>query len=458
MRIVLNVLCVAIFVLSFDCITCEKRYCNEGLGVCTPFAQCSNLTKFNDGSDHLSVRFNIELETDACHYMELCCDPEDVIEEPFLGNEGRTQHVGESINDRDNRGSSSSDKSNLISTPETLSRLQECNSETHECIPFFYCNTDTTTDGAETLTTRNNFAGCDHESDVCCNKNENIARMVPTICGLRNKDGIGFSVTNSIDEAQYAEFPWMASLTGKLFDGTNNKDWTNYFCGGSLIHPSVVLTGAHCVYNLTASEIKVTLGEWDTKSTKEIFDTSVHQVKRIIPHEDFVPTNLYNDVALLILKTPAKLSVHINTICLPPPNNKIAQVNCFASGWGSDYYGEDAYRTNLKKVEVPPVPLRDCQEALRATKLGPRFKIHPSFMCAGGELGVDTCTGDGGSPLVCPVPGKSEVYYQAGVVAWGIECGKENVPGVYANVAKFRTWIDNKMNQLGYGTSSYTLE
>ena len=51
-----------------------------------------------------------------------------------------------------------------------------------------------------------------------------------------------------------------------------------------------------------------------------------------------------------------------------------------------------------------------CQSKLRLAKkpnrnsslLGPAFKLHPSFLCAGGGEDQDTCTGDGGSPLVCP--------------------------------------------------------
>lgn len=44
----------------------------------------------------------------------------------------------------------------------------------------------------------------------------------------------------------------------------------------------------------------------------------------------------------------------------------------------------------------------ECQKRLRSTRLGEYFQLHGSFMCAGGELDKDTCTGDGGGPLVCP--------------------------------------------------------
>ena len=87
-----------------------------------------------------------------------------------------------------------------------------------------------------------------------------------------------------------------------------------------------------------------------------------------------------------------------------------------------------------------------------------------SFMCAGGIGGVDTCKGDGGSPLVCktrngPWYQVKNIYlyiymyiyiyiislHQAGIVSWGIGCGEENVPAVYASVATASCWIDKEV-------------
>lgn len=52
---------------------------------------------------------------------------------------------------------------------------------------------------------------------------------------------------------------------------------------------------------------------------------------------------------------------------------------------------EGKYQVILKKVELPVVPRGPCINALRTTRLGQFFKLHESFICAGGQLGKDTC-------------------------------------------------------------------
>lgn len=161
--------------------------------------------------------------------------------------------------------------------------------------------------------------------------------------------------------------------------------------------------------------------------------------------------------ALLYVNYPFVLADHISTICLPPQNFESNSKSCFASGWGKDVFGKAGkYSVIMKKVQLPIVDATACELELQKTRLTKKFRLHPTFICAGGEAGTDTCEGDGGAPLVCPVGVTTENRYaQFGSVAWGIGCN-QNRPAVYTNIAGFRNWIDNEMAILGMNTSSYT--
>lgn len=97
------------------------------------------------------------------------------------------------------------------------------------------------------------------------------------------------------------------------------------------------------------------------------------------------------------------------------------------------------------------VPRDRCQKVLRDAKLGPRFTLHKSFICAGGEANKDACKGDGGGPLICPVRGQPDKYEQVGIVSWGLTCGVRDTPGVYVNLGLYRQWIDDTIELLNSG-------
>lgn len=78
----------------------------------------------------------------------------------------------------------------------------------------------------------------------------------------------------------------------------------------------------------------------------------------------------------------------MNTICLPSQDATFDHEQCIVTGWGRDDFGDElSYQSILKKIEIPIVAKDDCETKLRKTKLGQRFKIHESFLCAGGEAG-----------------------------------------------------------------------
>lgn len=98
------------------------------------------------------------------------------------------------------------------------------------------------------------------------------------------------------------------------------------------------------------------------------------------------------------------------------------------------------YQVIPKQISLDLVSNADCEQTLRNTRLGEFFILDKSFMCAGGQEGEDTCKGDGGGPLICPMDDGS--YVQTGIVAWGIDCGKNGIPGVYADVQDGLCFID----------------
>ena len=182
-----------------------------------------------------------------------------------------------------------------------------------------------------------------------------------------------------------------------------------------------------------------------------MFDYPEDDVESSVIHENYYEATMWNDVALLFLKKPFKVSPNISPICLPPQGHNFDYNRCIVSGWGNNAFGEAGkFQNILQYVQVPIVSHQECQRSLKSTNiLSNRFQLHESFICAGGEEGNDACRGDGGSPLICPISNKKGYYYQAGIVSWGLEFGNKGVPGFYVKVSKFRNWIDGKLNEHG---------
>lgn len=158
---------------------------------------------------------------------------------------------------------------------------------------------------------------------------------------------------------------------------------------------------------------------------------------------------MQNDLALLVLNDPVSISDKVNVICIPSPTSVFDKTLCM--------YTRASWKNERKKlIELPIVSRETCVNLYRINSgLGVSFRLHGSFICAGGEVNKDACVGDGGSPLVCPVTNQPGRYQQVGIVTWGVGCGEFNLPGVYVNLGLFREWIGEIMIENKFNTKTY---
>lgn len=274
-------------------------------------------------------------------------------------------------------------------------------------------------------------------------KNLNLLR-----CGYRTlAESNGQQMATRIldgDESQPNEFPWMIGLFLRL-----DNDNLRFLGGGSLIHRSVILTVAHLIQNHPVENLIVRAGEHNILDPLNDGKRQERNVSRKIVHSNFYVKAFINDIALLVIDQPFQLTAVVNTVCLPPQSvrNDDDGTICASSGWGKNAAGRKGqYQATLKKVTLPIVSRRKCEQKLRQTPLGPFYNLDESLMCAGGGR-RDTCKGDGGSPLFCKIPQDSRRFYQTGIVAAGLGCGSD-APGLYVNVAHFSNWIKHQLARM----------
>uniref|UniRef100_A0A5S6Q342 Peptidase S1 domain-containing protein n=1 Tax=Trichuris muris TaxID=70415 RepID=A0A5S6Q342_TRIMR len=227
--------------------------------------------------------------------------------------------------------------------------------------------------------------------------------------------------------AEPHSFPWQTRVMVNLAFGEFG------YCGGSLIQftpgnsTDLVLTAAHCLQNngtyYDTSKISVIVGAHNLANLNERTRRTI-QVKTYL-HHDFDPLTNDNDIALIQLKEPVMHSNETIPVCLPKEHDRLP---------------------TDKKVE-----LSQCYSAKSTLKIllegYCHSQINQEHMFCGGTVkgGKDSCQGDSGGPFVCEVDGR---YVQYGVVSFGIGCARTELPGVYAKVSAYVSWLQQNSKLL----------
>ncbi|KAF3424102.1 hypothetical protein E2986_14115 [Frieseomelitta varia] len=225
-------------------------------------------------------------------------------------------------------------------------------------------------------------------------------------------------------KAALRQFPYQVSLRE-----THNLE---HFCGGSLIAEHTVLTAAHCMFEETGDQVqpwRITVVAGNLKLSQLSETGQKRGVDEIHVHAEFNPKTLENDIALLALKVPFKLTPEVNVAPLAD-NSPIPDTICQVAGWG--YPAEDYPVTseNLMYVDLPLLSRGTCKKLLEDITDFP-----PGMLCAGYIEGQkDACQGDSGGGMICK-------GILTGVVSGGNGCARPRSPGVYTDVNYYKKWI-----------------
>ncbi|XP_017076045.2 phenoloxidase-activating factor 2 [Drosophila eugracilis] len=295
-----------------------------------------------------------------------------------------------------------------------------------ECVPQGLCKSPENVQGFQSPCQR-------HES--CCHSSQILTVGAPLNCGMSNPNGLGNGPLVDVNQAMPHEFPWVVALM---------QPDTSFFGAGTLVTENVVITAGHLMQDKKVTDFLIVAGAWDLN---QLYQSTVatRSPARIISHPGFDNQTGANNIALIILDLSFNLKPTIGTICWPTPGVSFDRERCVVAGWGRQNTLVQQYSSRQKKIELPIVNSAWCEDQLRRT-LDMSYKLDSTLLCAGGERSRDACDGDGGSPLMCPILGHPGIYQFVGIVSSGVSCGMENVPGVYTDIAKMKSWIDDHLS------------
>uniref|UniRef100_A0A8C9HLJ5 Peptidase S1 domain-containing protein n=1 Tax=Piliocolobus tephrosceles TaxID=591936 RepID=A0A8C9HLJ5_9PRIM len=232
--------------------------------------------------------------------------------------------------------------------------------------------------------------------------------ILNSYCGL----GKEFPSVERIADGRIArkgDWPWQTSLQ---VEGI-------HLCGASLVSEEWLLTATHC-FDFEKNP-KLWMASFGITVSPSLMR---RRMESIIIHENYAAHKHDDDIAVVKLFTPIIFS---------------NESKVFVTGWGALKL-DGPFPNMLREVEVEIISNDICNQVHVYGGA-----VSSGMICAGFLSGkLDACKGDSGGPLV--IARDRNAWYLVGIVSWGIDCGKENKPGLYTKVTHYQDWIKSKTN------------
>ncbi|NXU35780.1 PAMR1 protease, partial [Drymodes brunneopygia] len=276
------------------------------------------------------------------------------------------------------------------------------------------------------------------------------------ICGKAENITLKKAVTST-------RWPWQAAIyrtaNGVKENSLRKGAWI-LICSGALVNERTVVVAAHCVTDLgktivlKTAELKVVLGKFYRDDDRDEKTIQNLRISAIIVHPNYDPILLDSDIAIIKLLDKARISSHVQPICLSSSHDLTSStedLKIMVTGWKvlADIKDPGYKNDTIRMGVVQMVDSLLCEQQYEDN--GIQVSITDSMFCAKQDHTPfsNICPAETGGIAAITLPGKASPelrWHLMGLVSWGYDktCSLELYNG-YTKALPFKDWIEKNM-------------
>ncbi|XP_064920938.1 inactive serine protease PAMR1 isoform X6 [Columba livia] len=276
------------------------------------------------------------------------------------------------------------------------------------------------------------------------------------ICGKAENITLQKTVTS-------IRWPWQAAIyrmaNGVKENSLQKGGWI-LICSGALVNERTVVVAAHCVTDLgkiivlKTAELKVVLGKFYRDDDRDEKTIQNLRISAIIVHPNYDPILLDSDIAIIKLLDKARISSHVQPICLSSSHDLTSSaeyLKIMVTGWKvlADIKDPGYKNDTIRMGAVQMVDSLLCEQQYEDN--GIQVSVTDSMFCAKQDHTAfsNICPAETGGIAAITLPGKASPelrWHLMGLVSWGYDktCSLELYSG-YTKALPFKDWIEKNL-------------